>query len=404
MRISRAAAFTLAVSAAVLFFAGCPGGQAPVQQVPAPGRPLPPSSAVAIELPSGLAPIEPGTRVTIPVHIVNRDTAPILVISMKHEIGNTTGTEDWSGAAPTEPREGGGLALIGTLSIEDVGAAARAPRPPKWAFQGSAEAVGGPVIGPGETYKTEVDGAAPLEGKDAPLRVTVSYAIAKDAPFLELVEARAEAIPPTAPPSASGRGWVPTARLVATYRPLKGAPSAPASPPTWQGVEALGPLAGEVSAGPPQLLLPRAAFDALPKQVCDETISIPLARPAFDLAAARRIAGLDATAMAAYIPSEKLWILLGPKSTYFVGEKRMAEVAGSVIPNDLAKSERVEISIPALDLAGPLLQAGFAVNARDLKGGGRGITIEVTRDRLFEFAQAVSDAGLGFNGLELRKP
>ena len=101
---------------------------------------------------------------------------------------------------------------------------------------------------------------------------------------------------------------------------------------------------------------------------------------------------------------EKLWALLGPKSTFLVGETRMAEAAGSILPSDLAKRDRIELALPSLEIAAPLLQAGFSVSSTAKKGGGMAVSVEVPREKLFELFQAVSDAGLGFNGLELRKP
>jgi hypothetical protein len=299
--------------------------------------------------------------------------------------------------------EGGGLALDGAYEVDDPGPAARAPLPPRWRWTGDVRVASRPVLSPGETFTV----AASVRATDAnaPLAATFAYAVLpRGAGLLRLTRFEVVPEPAGGTPGLGGPRQVTAARAHGLLSP---------SASVVDGAQPVAPPESREAAIAPPALYPYAlhaeAVAGLTRATVHAGATIEIARPAFDLPAARA-AGKVATGEAAYVPALRAWMLCDGAASRLVSPTAVVEVAGRAcrLAEAIADAGAATVSLdrapdPAA-LGAALDAAGVRVASRARKGGGKSVDARVEPATLRAFLEVLARARLRIHDLAVEGP
>jgi hypothetical protein len=301
-----------------------------------------------------------------------------------------------------------GAVVDGTMFVDDIGAQARLPSPPRWTWKGEPTLTTFAVLPPKAAVTFEGEIQVPSDG-EARLDVRVHFAaLSENRPLLHLAGHSLEGVTAGEPPSLFGSGWVPSVRAFATY--AKGV--RPRSPTTeslpWS--RETGAHADDVFPGRAPALFSTAMrskdFSEQARREARLERRVAVAAPALLLAEARKRAAIP-TGRAAYSRALGAWFLEGDAGTTWVSPKEVRTLPGRLVElvERLNRREPQEVVLAVhapeeevRSLTAFLKSRGFDAVSSMEKGGLFGGTVKLNVRDLSKLAAALSERGLRVEG------
>lgn len=406
-RISHLGHLVVALAAAVVLAAGC-STTSVFWPITALNQPVKPSAGdqqmsngqpqLALEV---VGRAELGRWVDVRITVGNPHEQPVVLLGVSAH--NTQGgfVDAETQLSYACKRDGDQVVVEGTLLVEDIGAMARLPAPPRWSWEGSDKLVGVVVLGKGERFKAE--GRFRLTHKHGKeLRAVVRYAVLPDTGLLLQVGDRTvESLEPKRPQSFGSGGWAPTTHVKALY--------------AHAGTVAVGEkrVGWHQYPSPPLALLPTvtptlfanalaaADLEALRESEVRVEDELKVEAVELTLAQARKRAKIE-EGPAVYHPDFSLWALestgVAQGNTTLVSAKQTHQWTGKLVwlvsklrerdPFTLTLFEHTEERDPD-KLVTKLTDAHFDVRTERRKGGGHSMEVAVSMSTLGEFLRVL---------------